>query len=95
MSYNALQLNNGIPYLVNLTTGSGAYETATTLLVDLLTGSAFTLPGGQTYALGQNELQVWVDGVRMNRTIDYSETSTTTITFTKDLKADQIVTVRR
>lgn len=88
-----LTLSAGIPILQNVAGIGAAYEQSATLSVDQ-TG-AFTLPNSQTFNLGNNELQIWVDGVRQAKTLDFTETSTTSVTFTKTIKAGQTILIRR
>ena len=87
-----LGLKNGIPYLSNVSVG-GAYDQSVTL-VSTLSGP-FTLPNSQTYNVGQNELLVIVDGIAQMVGLDYSESSTTQITFNKTISSGQTIRVRR
>lgn len=88
-----VQLRNGVPYQVNVAGVGAAYDQ-----VLLITGdtTAVTLPLGQTYNTGSNELIVWVDGIAQETGgIDYIESSSTVITFQKTIKANQRVRIRR
>ena len=67
----------------NFTAGGG--ET----LVDIQTLA------GITYTAGNNELFVFVDGVYKHIGIDYTETSTTEITFLSALSVGEVVTIKR
>lgn len=50
----------------------------------------FTLTG--TYAVGSDVLQVFVNGLLMTKTQDYTETSASSVTFTSGLSAgDEVV----
>jgi hypothetical protein len=86
-----LRLRDGVPYVVDVPIGI-PYDAYETLTIDK---TLFELPNGQTYTLGQNELQVWVDGIAQVLGLDYTETDTTHITFTKTIKAGQTIRVRR
>ena len=86
-------LQSGIPILQSVAGIGAAYETYTTLGVDL-TGS-YTLPNGQTYNLGNKELQVFVDGIRKEVGLDFTEASTTSIAFLATVKAGSTIVVRQ
>ena len=53
-------------------------------------GTALTIP---SYEMNTSKLVVYVDGLLLAKDRDYSEASTTSITFTFDLAADSVVTV--
>jgi hypothetical protein len=88
---NVLAPTNGYMKLTSVAFGI-AYDQYQTLTSSL---AVFTLPGAQTYNIGQQELSVWVDGIGQVLGLDYSETSTTTITFNKTIQVGQTIRVRR
>jgi len=88
-----LTFQSGIPVLVSVVGIGAPYESIVTLSADI--SAAYALPSGQTYNLGNHELSVFVDGIKQGVGVDYSETSTSSITFLKTVRAGQTVTVRR
>lgn len=90
----SLQGINGVSFMVTIPGTSAAYEGSSTLVTDLVSGSTFILPNAQIYVLGSNALQVWVDGIAQNPSLDWSETSTTAITFSKTIKAGSTIRIR-
>lgn len=88
-----LQLKQGVPYIVNVAGVGAAYDQTQLIGSDT---TVVTLPNAQTYTTGNNELIVWVDGIAQeSSSIDYAETSSTSITFQKTIKANQRVRIRR
>lgn len=49
------------------------------LTTKVLIGATLTLPGNTTYTMGGN-MDVYVDGVKLLRGVDYTETTNTTLT---------------
>ena len=88
-----LGIKNGIPYSTNIAGIGGAYDQSVTLTSTL--SGAFTLPNGQTYNVGNFELLVIVDGIVQEVGMDYTESSNTTITFSKTINAGQTIRIRR
>lgn len=64
-------------------TGTNVSQSRETQLGSAATARAFTL-SGITYTLGANTLAVYRNGQRLERTEDYTETSTTVVTLTFD-----------
>lgn len=66
----------------NFTTAVTGGTIATTLTAKALSGTAIALPGNQSYTLtGTRQfLDVYVDGYKLVRGLDYNETSSTAIT---------------
>lgn len=60
--------------------------------VDLAIGAEVTLPNSTSYTIGTNSLLVFVDGILMDITSDYSEVSTTSVSFTNSLTVGQVIT---
>jgi hypothetical protein len=52
-------------------------------------GVAITLPSGQTYT--GDELQVYLNGLRLDNVFDYNTPSSTTISFTFNIVAKDII----
>jgi hypothetical protein len=68
-----------------LTSPTGGIPTYTTVLTDkALFGTVLTIPSFGTYTLGSNDgrqnLEVYVDGYKMVRGIEYAETTNNSIT---------------
>ena len=67
---------------LNLSITSGPIYTST-LLVKVLAGSILTLPSNGSYNLtssdGKTNMDVFIDGYKMAKGVDYNEVSTTTI----------------
>lgn len=57
----------------------------------LTAGTAFTVP---QYVVGDYSLEVFLNGLRLTKGVEYTEASTTTIAFTSDIKpTDEITAV--
>lgn len=90
-----VQLLNGVPRVNNISTGAGPtiYDEHVTIVASgaganemngpVTSGSPVTLPGAKTYTA--EELEVYVNGQRLEDVFDYSHASSTTVTFTFDL----------
>lgn len=94
MAYNAIQLINGVPTNVYLPGNGWPQDQYSVLSSNISSGSSWTLPGSMTYTLGVNALQVFVDGIRQTSGLDYTETSTTTITWQKNVNSGQKIEIR-
>lgn len=88
-------MRNGIPYLVSVAGIGTAYEAYVQVTSDQSAGYIVTLPNAQTYTPGNNELQVFVNGEAQMLGLDYTETSTTSITFAKTVYNNSIIKIRR
>jgi hypothetical protein len=88
-----LSIKNGIPFSEDVAGTGVPYDQYITLISDV--SGPFTLPSGQTYNPGQNELIVIVDGVVQVAGLDYTEINPTQINFLKVVKAGQTIRVRR
>jgi len=64
------------------------YREVTTLSTEVVAGTAVTIPNSRTYTVGANKLLVFVNGLLQYITDDYTESSTTAVTFTMDLPAN-------
>jgi len=81
-----LALVNGIPRMVEETASVTIYDQTYTVVSDIVTGVPVTLPGGGTYT--SEELEVRLNGIRMDSGIDYNFTGSpprTQVVFTFDL----------
>lgn len=81
-----LALVNGIPRMVNETSSVAIYDETYTLVSDITTGTPVTLPNSGTYT--GDELEVRLNGVRMDSGIDYNFVGSaprTQVAFTFDL----------
>lgn len=90
-----ITLRSGIPYLVSVAGLGAAYDQYVSYGSDQTSGFNITLPSGQTYNLGQNELQVFLNGEALISGLDYAELSTTQITLNRNVTAGSIVRIRR
>ena len=90
-SSSFIQIQSGVPFLVSVSGLSPFYD------VNLSgTGATlYTLPSGQTFIPGNNELQVFVDGIAQEVGVDYTETGTTQITFTRIIRTTELIRIRR
>ena len=66
-------------------------STAGKTISSILATANQTVVTTPSYVVGNNSLEVYVNGIRMTIPADYSETSTTSITFVKALKANDEV----
>lgn len=87
-----LQLRNGVPYSIDVSGIGSVYDESVLLVGDT---TLFTLPLGQTYTPGNNELEIEVDGIGQESGVDYTETNSTQVTFSPTLRTGQRVRVRR
>ena len=80
----------------NFTTAVTGGTIATTLTAKALSGTAIALPGNQSYTLtGTRQfLDVYVDGYKLVRGLDYNETSSTAITPLISLPIGSIIEYR-
>lgn len=63
----------------------------------LTQNSVMGLPSSQTYTLSTSDneyLEVFVDGVRLNRGTDYSEVSTTSVRFLLSIPSESVITYK-
>ena len=94
-----LRLTNGIPKsfdesgsptiydkTINIVSGS---PTGNDLTGPVSAGTSITLPNGQTYT--GDELQVWLNGLRLDDILDYSHTSSTQIQMTFSLEVGDVL----
>lgn len=51
----------------------------------LMAGTAWTVP---QHTVGGDELLVWIEGLLCTRGVEYTDASSTTITFTSDIPTD-------
>lgn len=71
-----------------VTSGAGAGE----INGPISAGTPVTLPSSKTYT--GNELEVYLDGDRLKPVFDYSFASGTTVSFTFELKVDDVIRFR-
>jgi hypothetical protein len=91
-----LKLIDGIPFMVDVPTGGVSYDEEELLPSPLVANSNYTIPNSKTYITGQNELQVFVDGIAQKAGTDYQEVSSTQIKFPgKTLDSGQRIRIRR
>lgn len=86
--------DNGVPVPFPIGEGNdGTIKTTTLTSVDrnavLAAGTAFTVP---EYAVGSNNLQVFVNGLLCVKDAQYTEVSSTTIAFTFDVETSAEIT---
>lgn len=89
-----LRLNNGIPRSFNEAGSTPIYDESLLVVASgagageidgpISAGTPITLPGGQTYT--GVELEVYLNGDRIEDVIDYTFTSSTEVTFTFDVE---------
>ena len=63
----------------------------------LTTNTAMTLPNSLTYMTssgGYEYLEVFTDGIRLNRTIDYAEVDTSTVRYLVSIPSQSIITYK-
>lgn len=63
----------------------------------LTQNSVMGLPSSQTYTLSTSDneyLEIFVDGVRLNRGTDYSEVSTTSVRFLLSIPSESVITYK-
>lgn len=89
-----LTLRNGVPYLIDVPIGT-PYDQEVVLSGAQTAPFTVTLPNSQTYTPGQNELQVFINGIAQAVNTDYTETSTTQITILKSTSANTRIRIRR
>lgn len=90
-----LQLVNGIPKSVSESGNPAIYDRTISVVASgavspdlngpVNAGTNITLPSGQTYV--GDELQVYLNGIRLDDVLDYNTNSTTTIQMTFNLQA--------
>jgi hypothetical protein len=91
-----LKLVDGIPFMVDISTGGVSYDEEELLTSPLVANSNYTIPNSKTYNLGQYDLQVFVDGIAQRVGTDYQEVSTTQIRFPgKMIESGQRIRIRR
>lgn len=78
-SYGVLLAN---PYVEYYTVPSGGVSA----------GTQITIPNSRTYTTGTSMLMVFRDGVKQEPGSDYTETSSTTVSFTYDLPSGSRIT---
>ena len=67
--------------------------TSSTLTTDTL----MTLPNSLTYITssgGYEYLEIFTDGIRLNRTIDYAEVDTSTVRYLVSIPSESIITYK-
>lgn len=97
-----LELVNGIPRMQPEAANPAIYDEtieivssgATTgqLNGPITAGTPVTLPNSRTYV--GDELEVYLDGDRLKPVFDYNYNSSTTVTFTFELKAGDVIRFR-
>lgn len=96
MSNKKLELVNGVPKMVVEAGLVTIYDQSTTIgSGGLTTGSPLTLPSSQTY--DSEELEVYVNNIRLEDTVDYNYVGTaprTQVSFTFDLEENDVVRFR-
>lgn len=87
-----VQLISGVPWNVDVPGFGTPYDESVVLGSNTTT---FTLPLSQTYTPGQNQLEVFVNGIAQDVGIDFTEINTTQIAFGSTVTAGSIIRVRR
>jgi len=67
------------------------YRETYTAPSDITAGTSITIPNGRSYSVGENNLMVYVNGVLQTKNEEYTEDSSTSISFTYDLPSGAII----
>jgi hypothetical protein len=93
VGYNSLALVSGVPR------GSAAYDNTTTLIAGVTSGTAVTLPGGQSFTT-INQLLIFLNGQKLDPTATPADFATvgsapfTQVTFAQNLVIGDVLEFR-
>jgi hypothetical protein len=97
-----LALSNGLPRMIEESSAPTIYDETLEVVSSgagagqingpITAGTPVTLPSSQTYT--GDELEVYLDGSRLVPVLDYTFNSSTTVAFTFELKAGDVIRFR-